>query len=214
MSEIKRRVNRMLDSKRAYALWLEVLLHYTLIENSTAQYHDFESIARAALDQAALLLGSSSSNEMKGELLHLMKHLPLRDGVQKGLSHLKDQGFRLAVFTNTPQHILRERMEPTGLISYFEAILSVDEIRKFKPAMECYQWALNRLEIRPEEAMMVTAHGWDICGAMNAGMGAAFIKHEDAHLYPFSKQPDFTATDLTVLATMLEKSFQRSEMEK
>ena len=211
MAEVKKRVNRMLDSKRAYSLWLEVLLHYTLVENSTGQYHDFESIARAALDQAAQTVGVTTNDEMKEEVLHVMKHLPLRDGVQKGLSQLHDLGFRLVVFTNTPEQIIRERMEPTGLISYFETILSVDELKKFKPAKECYSWAAEKLHIEPSEAILVTAHGWDICGALNAGMEAAFITHDGATKYPFSREPDFTAPDLIALAAQLQNSFQEQE---
>jgi len=213
MTEIKRKVNRLLDSKRAYALWLEVLLHFTLVENSTGQYHDFESIARAAMDQAAKTVGSESSESMKEEVLHLMKHLPLRDGVQKGLSLLHDQGYPLFVFTNTSEHSIRERMEPTGLISYFESVLSVDEIQKFKPEKACYLWAAQKLDLDPSEILMVSAHGWDICGALNAGLEAAFVRHDDAALYPFSGAPQFIAPDLTELASLLESRFKTREDE-
>jgi len=64
------------------------------------------------------------------------------------------------------------------LTEYFEVILSIDTIKKYKPAVETYRWATKNLFVNVSDAIMVAAHGWDITGALQAGMEASFIKRE------------------------------------
>jgi 2-haloacid dehalogenase len=44
---------------------------------------------------------------------------------------------------------------------------------KNKPAAETYLWA--RTTVKPEEMLMIAAHGWDLAGASHAGLAACFI---------------------------------------
>ncbi len=60
------------------------------------------------------------------------------------------------------------------LTNYFETTLSVDEFKVYKPHAEVYQKALSKLGVSPHESLMVAAHGWDIAGALAAGMQAGF----------------------------------------
>ena len=46
-------------------------------------------------------------------------------------------------------------------------------------------------------------HGWDIAGALQAGMQAAFIEREGQSLYPLSPKPRFTGKDLVEIANKI-----------
>jgi len=64
------------------------------------------------------------------------------------------------------------------LTYYFEATLSIDTIKKYKPAVETYTWETKKLFVNVGDAILVAAHGWDITGALQAGIQASFIERE------------------------------------
>jgi len=203
MSGIEKKVNNLLDSKRGYVLWFELFMQYSFVDNSTVQFHNFESIADATLRMTSQMLKRDVRNEEVSGILELMKHLPLKENVQEGLSSLHDHNFRIAALTNSPEQIVRNRMEKTGLISYFEKVLSAEHVQKYKPAMEVYRWASQSLSVSPGEMLLVSAHGWDIAGAENAGLQTAYILQTNQMLYPLAPQPDFICKDLLALSAQL-----------
>ena len=95
-------------------------------------------------------------------------------------------------------------MKSAGLIHYFEALLSIDPVRKYKPALETYRRATKKLGVRPEEAMLIATHGWDVTGALHAGFQAAFISREAKTRYPLAP-PQYTSESLIQLAEELVK---------
>jgi 2-haloacid dehalogenase len=203
MSDIARRVNTLLDSKRGYTIWFELCMQYTFVDNCTVQFHDFYSIASATLRMSAQVLKASvTDDEIKG-VLEMMKHLPVKEGVQEGLSGIADQNFRIAALTNSPAALVMHRMEQSGLISYFEEVLSAEGVHKYKPSIEVYRWAAHKLGVEPEQIMMVTSHGWDIAGAKNAGFKTAYLQRSNQLLYPLAPTPDLICRDVVDLCEQL-----------
>lgn len=203
MTEVERRMNYLLDSKRGYTIWFELLMQYCFADNSYSTFHSFASIAKATMQMAGKMLGKNIEESAANDLLVLLEHLPVHDGVQEGLSRLKDEGFVLAALTNAPASLVKNRMEFTGLISYFDAVLSAEEVKKYKPAGEVYLWALKKMGALPETSLMVTTHGWDIAGASQAGMRTAYLKQQNRMLYPLSPDPDLSCRSLEDLAMQL-----------
>jgi 2-haloacid dehalogenase len=203
-SEMQRRVNHLLDSKRGYTIWFELFMQYCFVDNCTAQFNDFNSIANATMHMAGRSLGKAVDENEIQNILALLKHLPLHEGVEEGLSALSDHGFRIAALTNSPEETLRERMELTGLISYFEMVLSAEHVKKYKPCIEVYDWATKQLNVEPNHILMVSAHGWDIAGASNAGMQTAYLKQSNQMFYPLAPKPIYTIKNLADLASQME----------
>lgn len=204
MSEVERRVNSITDSKRGYLIWFELFMEYCFVDNCTAQFNDFISIARATLKMTGKALRREVSEMEIDRVLELMKHLPLHAGVQKGLSLLNDMGFRMAALTNSSEKMVSDRMGPTGLVSYFERVLSAEHVHKYKPSIIVYKWAAEQLEVPLDEVLLVTAHGWDIAGGANAGMQTALIKRSNQVLYPLAPEPNYICTSLIDLAQKLQ----------
>ena len=200
MGEVERRVNAVLNSKRGYTIWFELFMQYCFVDNCTGQFNNFSSIAKATLAMAAKKLDSKLNGDEANNILDLMQHLPIKNGVQEGLSLLHDMNFRIAALTNAPENTVRLRMERTGLVSYFEAVLSAERIKKYKPCCEVYQWAASKLDVRPEEILVISSHGWDIAGAMHSGMQTAWLKQSREMLYPLAPEPDLVGGSLVELA--------------
>lgn len=209
MSEMEKKVNLLMNSKKGYKLWFELFMQYSFVDNSIVQFHDFASIANATLRMTSQMLDSRLDQHDIQNVLELMKHLPVKEGVQKGLSELHAMDFRIAALTNSPEMIVIDRMERTGLVSYFEKVFSAEHVRKYKPAMEVYRWAADSLGALVADTLMVSAHGWDIAGAENAGMRTAYILQGKQMLYPLAPHPDFTCKDLLDLASQLRIVMQK-----
>jgi 2-haloacid dehalogenase len=206
MGDVVSRVNNLMNSTRGYTLWFEMLMQYCFVDNCTGQFNAFDSIARATMQMTAKLLGTAVSTDDINGVLEMLKHLPVHDGVQEGLSHLTKDGYRIAALTNSSCKMVLNRMELTGLVSYFEMVLSAEQIKKYKPCVEVYEWVGQKLNVPLHKILLVSSHGWDIAGGANAGMQTAYIKQSRQMLYPLAPEPAFICTDLTNLADQLAGS--------
>ncbi len=211
MRHVESRVNRMLDSKRGYIIWFELFMQYCFVDNCTEQFHDFNSIARATLQMAGKIMDKNLQQEDADQVLELLKQAPLREGMQEGFSELLDLDFRMATLTNSSEKIVRELMERTGFISYFEMVLSAEHVKKYKPCIEVYEWAAQQLKVNLNEIILVTAHPWDIAGGFKAGMQTAYMKRKNAILTPLTPKPDFICENLVELVQQLTNQHEEIE---
>lgn len=204
MEMLERRVNAVLNSKRGYVFWFELFMQYCFVDNSLDEHHPFASIAKATLQMAGKTMGETIAETQAEDVIELLNHLPLKEDTTEALSQLYDQNFRIAALTNASQEIIETRMERTGLISYFEAVLSAEQVKKYKPAREVYQWAAKELNLLPEEILFVSSHSWDIAGAANAGMRTVFLEQEQPLFYSLSAAPTMRVKNLELLAQQLK----------
>jgi 2-haloacid dehalogenase len=63
----------------------------------------------------------------------------------------------------------------------------------------------KRTSRKPEEMLMIAAHGWDCPGASHAGLATCFIAREGQSLYTSST--DFEATDILAMAKQLVAAY-------
>jgi 2-haloacid dehalogenase len=207
MAPLKTNINTLLKEPQAFRIWFGMVLHYSLVENCTDKYHDFSTIAGAVLKMTADSLGKTVSDEDMKKALSAIKTLKAYPDVEKGLTLLKDNGFRLATLTNSPEYALKEQLTNSNLTGHFELALSIDAIKKYKPLAETYVWAAEKLSVKPEEIIMIAAHGWDLAGAANAGLATGFIAREGQSLYTLSKEPDFEASNILTMAEKLVAAY-------
>lgn len=74
---------------------------------------------------------------------------------QFALSNLKNEGYKLAVGSNSIQNTIQVMMEKSGLIEYLEFFLSNQDVSKGKPDPEMYDKAIQRLGLIPGECLIV-----------------------------------------------------------
>ena len=207
MAPLKKKVNKLMDSKRGFRIWFGLLLQYSLVDNCTGTYHDFLSIADATLDMAAIALNEEVDATEKLEALSLFAALPAYNDAKEGLLFLKERGYRLATLTNSPNSTMMQQLQNAEILSYFDATLSVDSVKKYKPATETYHWAAKELGVPVGEVLMVAAHGWDIAGAAAAGMQTAFIERKGQSLYHLAPPPAYSTKGILELGDQLTLNF-------
>lgn len=204
MSPLKAAVNAAFSNKAAFNQWFGLLLQYSLVATVTDEYFNFGTLADAALDMTANMLQTSAlSHADKHELTALLQQLPAHADVPAGLERLRAAGFRLVALTNSPPATLAAQLRHAGLSDYFELALSVDAVRRYKPHPDPYHYAARQAAVAPAEAMLVAAHGWDVAGALHAGLLAGFLARPGQTLYPLAPPPTCQAPTLGELAAQL-----------
>ena len=87
----------------------------------------------------------------------------------------------------------------------FEKILSVDEVKRYEPARETYEYAPGELGVATDDILLVAAHACDVAGAMAAGcLGSIRGASPGKSLNPLVKKPDFVVKDLNELVRKLK----------
>ena len=208
MTPLKKSVNELLGEEQGFKIWFGMLLHYSTVSNNIEEYNDFTTIASATLKMAAISMKKEVTDDEIKNALSLIKTLQTYPDVEKGLTLLKENGFRLITLTNSPDGALQAQLENSKLTHFFEQALSIDALGKYKPAPETYRWAAEKLAVTPEEMLLVAAHGWDIAGASHAGLATGFVAREGQSLYSLSKDPDFIADDILKMAEKLVAAYK------
>ena len=104
---------------------------------------------------------------------------------------------RLVVFSNGSHDMLDPLIEQSGLADRFEHLVSVDDIKQYKPAPASYMHALNTLGLKREKILFMSSNGWDITGAKSFGFKTAWINRNGLPVEELNLDPDRIYDDLT-----------------
>jgi len=205
LAPLKKAVTQALGGKEdLVALWFTTLLQYSLVTTAGKKYEHFGNIGAATLSMVAANHKISISQQEARQIVKpTIRNLQPHPEVKNALSQLKADGYALVAFTNSSNEGLREQMEHAGLTSYFDELLSVEDVGKFKPFKEAYDWAAQAMDVKPEESMMIAAHGWDVAGALWAGWRAAFVSRPGHQQFPLAPITEIEASDLQKIADKL-----------
>src|SRR5688500_1489055 len=138
--------------------WFARLLHGSLVATVTDSYEDFATIGRRALDAVASRSGLRLDPADGDGILAAMLELPAHPEVSDALSRLREAGFALATLTNSAPEMARAQLAHAAILELFDDVLSVEEVRRYKPAPEPYHLAAERLGVSPSAVRMVAAH--------------------------------------------------------
>ncbi|ASW03924.1 phosphoglycolate phosphatase [Paraburkholderia aromaticivorans] len=98
-------------------------------------------------------------------------------GVEKGLSELARQGYRLACVTNKPVAPAARLLALTGLAGYFEVLVGGDSLAQMKPDPEPLRHACRLLEVEVEQSVMVGDSPIDVAAARAAGIPVYVVRY-------------------------------------
>lgn len=203
LQPLKDGIDHFFSEEGTSKLWFTTLLQYSLVMTVSGQHAPFQEIGAAVLKMLAKNRNISMDDAKAKSLLRPMIALPPHAEVRSSLERLKSAGFRLAALTNSSQAGIKSQLEHAGIADCFERQLSVEGIGKYKPHREVYLWAAQQVQAKPEECMLVAAHGWDVAGAKWAGMMTAFVARPGQQVFSLAPSPDIQVADLTELATRL-----------
>ena len=168
-------------------LWRSKQLEYTWLRSLMGRYEDFELVTRAALTYACRSLGLRLQEVATQQLMVEYRRLALYPEILQALRALR--GRRLAILSNGSPGMLQALVENAGLTEFFEQVLSVDQIKIFKPHPSVYQLAVDRLGVSKESIAFISSNYWDVTGAASFGFKSFWINRSGAQADELGLRP-------------------------
>lgn len=185
-------------------LWFTQLLHHSLVDIASSQFHDFIDIGAATLVMVAHSRDIPlDSDTAKATIKKHITALPAHGDVVQTLTALTELGIHLVALSNSSEQGLQAQLKFANLQHYFHHVLSVESIGTYKPHPQVYHWACRQVKVKNEDALMVAAHGWDVSGAKATGMKTVFVERPGKMMYPLGLRPDYSVKDLTELVALI-----------
>ena len=104
------------------------------------------------------------------------KELKVMPGLYEFLEYLKEKSVKMAVVSSTRAAGVLFALNRLSLVSYMDAIVSGDMVKKPKPEAEGYLQAAHCLNARPEECIVFEDSPIGIRAAKKAGMNVVGFK--------------------------------------
>lgn len=101
--------------------------------------------------------------------------IELKEGAVQLLSHLKKKGIICAIATASPVDRSERYLKQTGILSYFDRIISARNMKEGKPSPDVYQFAVKELGLDPHECLAVEDSPNGVLSASRAGLKVVFV---------------------------------------
>jgi HAD superfamily hydrolase (TIGR01509 family) len=96
-------------------------------------------------------------------------------GIRDILDNVRSKGRHLALFTGKGKHTTAITLEKFGLSSYFDLVVTGNDVREHKPSAEGLRKILSHFNLKPGEALMVGDAVADVKAAQEAGIPIAAV---------------------------------------
>jgi len=177
--------------------WRDKQLEYSFRRGLMQQYVDFSVCTRQALQFTASQLQLPIDAADQERLLDAYRRLPPFPDVVPALEALAQTGHRLYAFSNGLPDDLDSLLDSAGISNRFLDIVSVHEIRTFKPNPAVYRHFLKRSHAEADSCWLVSSNPFDLLGGMACGMRGAWIRRSEQQVFdPWDRQPDLTLGSL------------------
>jgi len=185
-------------------LWRLQQLQYSTLRSLMGRHRDFWRLTEDGLVYAARSLGLDLTPDKRKRLLDAYLTLAAFPDVKPGLQALRDRGLRLAILSNGEPRMLEAAARSAGIVDLLDAMLSVEEVKIFKPSPRVYQLAPERLGVRPAELGFVSSNAWDVAGAGSTGLETFWIQRRAAEPpEELGFAPDHIVSTITELAPLV-----------
>ena len=184
-------------------LWRAKQLEYSWLTSLMRRYRDFETLTGEALSYACEHLGLTLDQQGAQALMGAYDRLAPYREVPAALEALA--GLPLAILSNGSPRMLASVVESSGLAARFAAVLSVDEVRAYKPDPRVYQVAVDRLGVAREVIAFVSSNGWDAAGAAAFGFRVFWVNRAGLPRERLDAPPEAMLGDLSDLPPRLAR---------
>jgi 2-haloacid dehalogenase len=185
------------------ALWREKQLEYSFRRGLMQNYVGFSVCTADAFEFTCRQFRVAISTERRSELMRLYQHLPAFEDAPQALKSLQ-HSFRLFAFSNGRAEDVAAVLSNARLRNYLDGIVSVDDVKSFKPNPAVYAYARRATGAWSSSLWLVSSNPFDVIGARSAGLDAAWVRRSDEMVYdPWGIEPSVTVRTLSELAKVL-----------
>ncbi|MBB3189525.1 haloacid dehalogenase type II [Halomonas cerina] len=184
--------------------WRDKQLEYSFRRGLMGAYVDFSRCTREALEFTDRILQTRLSDGDKDHLMTTYTRLPAFPDAAAALARFHEAGVTCVAFSNGSREAVEGLLDQADIRERFDDVVSVDEVKRFKPDPAVYAHLRARLEVAPGDTWLISSNPFDVIGARHAGLHGAWVRRSpEAPFDPWGIEPDLTVSDLEALADRL-----------
>ncbi|WP_436514103.1 haloacid dehalogenase type II [Clostridium thermobutyricum] len=184
-------------------LWRAKQLEYSFLSEIMDDYTDFIDITANSLDYACNTF-KITSDKLKINLMSSYMELSPYSEVIKTLLKFKEKGLKLVILTNGSYKMINNAVESSGLKNILDSVISVEEVKKFKPNKEVYKIITDKFNVHLKEVVFFSSNGWDIIGASKFGFNTIWINRFNKETEISKYTPDYIVSNLKEALNLFE----------
>jgi 2-haloacid dehalogenase len=185
-------------------IWREKQLEYSFRRGLMQQYQNFAVCTRDALDYTCLSFKTLLSEAQKKTLLTRYRNLPAYDDVVPGLMALEEYSVNAFAFSNGDRSSVESLLSNARLNRYLKGIISVDDVKTFKPSPLVYEYLLKTTASNKANTWLVSSNPFDVIGAIAFGLKAIWVQRTQNSIFdPWGIKPTATVNDLTEIKDII-----------
>lgn len=189
------------DADRFSEIWRTKQLEYTWTHTLAGRYVDFWTLTERALDYTFGRV-PSVDRRLRDRLLDAYRALDAFPDARQVLADLRRRGERTAILSNGSPAMLAAAVEAAGMKGQFDAVLSVDAVKMYKPRPEVYALVTAGFKAKPPDVIFVSSNRWDVMGANAFGFHTVWVNRGRAPDEYMDQPPAAVVPDLAGLLTL------------
>lgn len=191
-------------------VWRQKQLEYSFRRGLMGDYCDFSVCTRQALIFACREHEVEAREDMVERAMQAYADLDAFADVPAGLAALHKQGMQLYAFSNGSRAAVQRLLERAGIGHYFRSVVSVEDVRSFKPDPAVYAHLLRSCDVPEDQLCLVSSNPFDVLGAAHAGLRSAWLRRDPASQFdPWERQPDITLEGFGEVASRLPEVYRQ-----
>ena len=156
------------------ALWRAKQLEYSWMLTMMGRYRDFWDLTVEALDYAFDRV-PEANRASRQHLLDAYWSCDAHSDVPEVMKQLKLRGAKIVVLSNGTPKMLEAACRSAGIDDSVDEIISVDEIKVYKPDPRVYDLVTTRYRCFPEAVSFQSSNRWDAAGATAFGFRSVWV---------------------------------------
>lgn len=167
-------------SERLLEIWRGKQLEYTWLRALMKNYIPFNQITKEAL-QFAMNEIQVQDKSLFEILMPVYTKANAYADVPHTLSYLKSLGIKIAILSNGTPEMLEAGAAHAGIRKHLDQLLSVEQVRTFKPDPIVYQMAVDAFSSKKSDFIFCSSNQWDIAGAGAFGFKTIWLNRASKH---------------------------------
>jgi len=191
---------------------VEVSRAQALIESCTLRPND--TTVSAEEEATRILLSTGVKKFVRNDLKRIIQaewkpyiqDVRTRKGVKEALENLKMRGLKLGILANIWSGAMNPVLARLGLADFFDTTVADMDVGFSKPTPRIFRLALDRLQLLPEQAVMVGDNPkTDIQGAHELGVSTVRLMRGPNRTQPDSVKTDFKIRNFSTLPSVVDR---------
>ena len=185
-------------------LWRQKQLEYTWLRSMMRHYVPFEAATADALAYSCERLELPLDAGVRDALCDAYLRLSPFPETLRVLRLLGDRKLPLAILSNGSHRSIESVVVNSGITQAFVHLLSVDEVKVFKPDPRVYELGERALGVQRSEILFVSSNAWDATGAGWFGYQTAWVNRGALPFEVMGHRPTHVATTLEDIVRVVD----------